>query len=168
MHKTACSIGFGVLIGALWINCVMAAPIAPKAPVTKLGKYGVIRATGPCPAEKEVGVPAYPGSVCLKSGAFNSTMAFVELMSSDNAKKITDWYAKHLNGWVRVKAVTGDIVFTPPGERTNAANAYFSEIHVSVTKLKKSESKLKKSFFVFKGTPASIISIGYVIHGAQK
>jgi hypothetical protein len=167
MNKKTSFFSLGMLACILWINSAMAAPIAPKAPVTKLGKYGVVRATGPCPDEKAVGVPAYPGSVCLKSAAFNADNAFVDLMSADNASKVSDWYAKHLHGWVKTKSVTGAIVFTPPGERTNNAIAEFTDVHVTVKMLKKSESKLKKRFYVFAGTPASVVAIQYSRHGGH-
>lgn len=161
MNKTVFFISLGVFASALWVNNASAAPIAPKAPVTKQGEYSVLRADGPCPDEKAVGVPAYPGSVCLKAATFDTFTAFVNLMTTDDVTKVADWYAKHLRGWTRTRTLSGDIVFTPPGERTNPTIAAFTKVHVLVEKLEKAKSQLKKSFYVFEGIPASLISIHY-------
>ena len=161
MNKAAFSVVIAIFVSALWINNAVSAPIAPKAPVTKFGKNSVLRADGPCPDEKKVGIPAYPDSVCLKAASFDTFTAFVNLMTADDADTVANWYEKHLHGWIRTKTISGNIVFTPPGERTNPTIAAFTKVHVTVKKLDKANSELKKSLYVFKGVPASVISIQY-------
>ena len=161
MYKTAFSTSVALFVCVLWMNSAISAPLAPKAPITKFGKNSVLRAVGPCPDQKTVGVPAYPGSVCLKAASFDTFTAVVSLMTADDAHKVADWYEKHLDRWTRTKTISGNIVFTPPGERTNPTIAAFTKVHVTIKPLDEAHSQLKKSLYVFKGTPASIISIQY-------
>jgi hypothetical protein len=161
MNKTALSTGVALFVCVLWANAVISAPIAPKAPITKFGKDSVLRTDKPCPDEKLVAVPAYPDSVCLKAASFDTFTAVVTLMTADDADKVANWYAKHLDRWTMTKTISGDIVFTPLGERTNPTIAAFTKVHVIVKPLDKASSQLKKSLYVFKGIPASIISIQY-------
>ena len=161
MIKTALSTSVALFVCVLWANSAMSAPIAPKAPVTKFGKNSVLRTDKPCPDAKLVAVPAYPGSVCLKASDFDTFTAKVTLMTADDANKVADWYAKQLRSWTKTKTISGNIVFTPPGERTNPTIAAFTKVHVAVKPLDEANAKLKKSLYVFKGVPASIISIQY-------
>lgn len=161
MKRTMLFFGFALLTGFLCTQGALAAPIAPKAAVTKDGKMLNYGFAGPCPEQKAVGVSAFPGSVCYKAAALSKKTAFVDLMTAAKPAKVADWYGKHLNGWTRTKAVSGEIVFTPPGERTNSAIAAFTDVHVSVKRLSKGMAKLKKMFYTFKGTPATVISISY-------
>jgi hypothetical protein len=161
MNKTTFYMGVALFVCVLWMDSAISAPLAPKAPITQFGKNSVLRADGPCPDQQTVGVPAYPGSVCLKSASFDTFTAVVTLMTADDALKVANWYAKHLSDWVRTKTISGNIVFTPPGERTNPTIAAFTKIHISVKPLDKAHSQIQKSLYVFKGAPASIISIQY-------
>lgn len=168
MNKTVLFTAIAIFIFVLWGNSATAAPIAPKAPRTKLGKSSVLRADDDCPDQKKVHVPAYPDSVCLKAASSDTFTAYVKLMTADDADKVANWYEEHLDGWVRTKTISGNIVFTPPGERTNPTIAAFTKVHVSVEKLDDANAKLNKSLYVFKGTPASIISIHYSTLRRQK
>lgn len=142
-----------------------AAPIAPRAQVTKDGKLLNYDWKGACPDEKAVGVPAYPDSVCIKAAPFNKSSAFVDLMSGADAVSVAAWYAKHLHGWRRTKSATGDIVFTPPGESSNDATAEFSDVHVSIQALSPTQARLKKMIYEFDGTPATVVDIWYSLKG---
>jgi hypothetical protein len=161
MYKTAFSTSVALFVCIFWVNSAISAPIAPKAPISKFGKDSVLRTDKPCPDEKLVAVPAYPDSVCLKAASFDTFTAVVTLMTADDAPKVANWYEKHLDRWTRTKTISGDIVFTPPGERTNPTIAAFTKVHVTVKPLDEANSKLKKSLYIFKGIPASIISIQY-------
>lgn len=140
-----------------------AAAIAPKARVTAAGKSMNYNWKGPCPKESVVGAPAYPGSTCIKAAHYNSKSAFVDLLSNAKADTVAGWYAKHLNGWTRRKSTEGDTIFTPPSANANEATYDPTADGIAIKAVSPTNAKLKKMFYILKGTPKTAITINYAL-----
>ena len=109
---------------AMLASAALAAPIALMPPLSKDGKqfYAVThKKQQPCPEAAVVGVPAYPGSLCLGvikvegDNAPPSKRLYpkVVLVSAAPPAKVSAWYKTHLpKSWSHNSKATH---FTPPG-----------------------------------------------------
>lgn len=144
----------------------LAAPIAPRAPLSKDGKqlYAYEHKTPkPCPDAAVVGLPAYPGALCLgmttdvTKGVPASHRMYpqVVLVSSAPLAKVAAWYRAHLGkSWVYDPQVKH---FTHPG--WSIAHA-MREPSVFLQPIDKMHQPFGAAFFVL-GHPKTQISLRY-------
>ncbi|GEM_PF-2690279 len=169
MNKTGISLASFVLLCLLGAQTANAAqPIAPRVPVTKEGKLINYDWKGTCPPQSEVGVPAYPGSLCTKAAMFNKHSGFVELISGTSAAAVVSWYSGHLSGWRHTKVMSGDVIFVPPGVDLNRVYPGYSDTNITIHKLTAGGVKLKKMIYAFQGTPKTLITIDYEVNGGMR
>ncbi len=162
---------FPIAVAAVLVfstGLALAAPIAPRVPVTKSGKAINYGWKGECPDESLVGVPAYPGSLCTKAAKFNNASAFVELVTGAGAGAVVSWYSGHLSGWGNKKVMSGDVIFVPPGVDLNRVYPGYADVNITIEKLSPANAKIKKMIYAFKSTPKTLITIYYDIKGGGK
>ncbi|GEM_PF-6970555 len=100
---------------------VVAAPVAPHPPLSKLGKQMLAAQHGKarkvCPDAAYVAMPIYPGSLCVSNTTISSNgrkdpLEVLVLVSNDAVAKVRGWYRKHLKGW-KYNSEFGN--YAPPG-----------------------------------------------------
>ena len=149
---------------------VMAAPVAPYPPLSKLGKQLLAAQHGKhkdvCPAASSVAMPVYPGSFCLSNvtTASNGKKDPVEelvLVSKDSAAKVRAWYGKHLKGW-NYNPKFGN--YAPPGW---SIEKVMTVPQVQIEKADDTNLALFKISYDLKGM-RTLISVYYLPHRGGK
>ena len=87
---------------------VMAAPVAPHPPLSKIGKEMLAAQPGKkvhqCPAAAVVAMPVYRGALCVtnvttSSNGKQAPIEMLVLVSRDSPARVRGWYGRHLKGW---------------------------------------------------------------------